>query len=92
MAGDQKKELIEKIKEKYLGPIVKLSGGQFGQMSIAFQTCAQWAEKEASPEKTTKYPVANLPKYTGMLDMLSLVRGKGKFVFSVSAYLCLSLS
>ncbi len=78
MAGDEKKEWINKIIEKYLGPKVKLSGGEFGQLSVAFQISEQWAEKEASPETTIKYPVTNLPKYTGMLDMLPLVKGENK--------------
>ena len=76
MAGDEKKEWINKIKEKYLGPKIKLSGGEFGQLSVAFQVSEQWAEKEASSEMTIKYPVTNLPKYTGMLDMLPLVKGE----------------
>jgi hypothetical protein len=75
MAGDEKKEWIDKIKQKFLGPNVKLSGGEFDQLSVAFQTCEQWAEKEASPEKTIKYPVTNLPKYKGMLGMLPVVKG-----------------
>jgi hypothetical protein len=75
MAGDEKKEWIDKIKEKFLGLNVKLSGGEFGQLSVAFQACEQWAEKEASPKKTIKYPVINLPKYTGMLGMLPVVKG-----------------
>jgi hypothetical protein len=76
MAGNEKKELIDKIKEKFLGPNVKLSGGELGSLSAVLQTCEQWAEKEASPEKTIKYPVTNLPKYTGMLGMLPFVKGK----------------
>jgi hypothetical protein len=95
MVGDEKKDLIDKITAKFLGPNVKLSGGELGTLSAVFQTCEQWAEKEASPEKTIKYPVTNLPKYTGMLGMLPFVKGKCNIVFmslSASVYICLSLS
>jgi hypothetical protein len=71
----EKNKLIFRITKKMLGPVFKLSGGDFCPVDESFNTCMQWAESETSYDTTLKYPIINLPNYTGPLCMSSLVKG-----------------
>ncbi len=71
----EKNKVISSITKKMLGPVIKLSGGTFCPVEEAFDVCKKWAETETSYDKTLKYPVINLPNYTGPFNMSSFVKG-----------------